>query len=107
MLTPISVISIMMMTIGVVSTLVILFFAFKEENILIAMWCIFTTLGLILPGSIMYVENVPTKADVLSGKAQYIEELNIIHRNNGTIDTVTTYSLQFKQNRINRINKIH
>ena len=96
MLTPISVISIMMMTLGVVGILLLIYFAVTRQNGLIALWVIVAGLGLVFPGALMYVENVPTKADVLSGKAQYIQELNVIKKNNGTTDTITTYSLQFK-----------
>ena len=96
MLTPISVISIMMMTLGVVGILLLIYFAITRQNGLIALWVIVAGLGLVFPGALMYVENVPTKADVLSGKAQYIQELNVIKKNNGTTDTITTYSLQFK-----------
>ena len=96
MLTPIAVISIMMMTLGVVGTLLLIYFAVTRQDGLIALWIMVTGLALVLPGALMYVENVPTKADVLSGKAKYIKELNIIQRNDGTTDTVTTYSIQFK-----------
>ena len=96
MLTPISVISIMMMTLGVVGILLLIYFAVTRQNGLIALWVIVAGLALVFPGALMYVENVPTKADVLSGKAQYVKELNIIQKSNGTTDTITTYSLQFK-----------
>ena len=96
MLTPIAVISIMMMTLGVVGTLLLIYFAIIKENGFISMWVLATCLLLVLPGALIYVENVPTKADVLSGKAQYVKEINIIQKNDGTTDTVTTYSLQFK-----------
>lgn len=96
MLTPISVISIMMMSLGVVGILLLIYFAITRQNGLIALWVIIAGLVLVFTGALMYVENVPTKADVLSGKAQYIQELNVIKKNNGTTDTITTYSLQFK-----------
>lgn len=96
MLTPIAVISIMMMTLGVVGTLLLIYFALIKENGFIVLWTMVTCFLLILPGALMYVENVPTKDDVLSGKAQYVKEINIIEKNDGTTDTITTYSLQFK-----------
>lgn len=91
MITPTFIIGIILTIIGIMIVLYSIYQGISQKEPLWILGFGFSAFLLILPGA-LFIDNTPTKQDVLDNKAHYVKELNVYDN-----DTIVTYRIDFNK----------